>query len=236
MRNIITTHTSAILATCLVLISLQSEAKDTRGNSSHSSVSPNSICPEDPLLMNGDFSTRLLDECGGDPGGGGGDPGGGTSPPPPAPFSPPFMASPTEILPLPFSNPIYYSVCNQFPHPFTAFSNDVAQGTTLYLSGIVAPGTQAVFGFYTPTGQLADIQITNASKSNCVIHHDENPFDTNGLAPGYYTVYASYIALGAPYGLQCFYGTIPPNFNYNIVTPGYHCPMPMQYVTTIRIR
>ncbi|MCC7248047.1 MAG: hypothetical protein IT473_05435 [Lysobacter sp.] len=239
MRN----FTAIVIATGIALTAFQAESKDLRADDSFANPL-NLPCPEQPVYASGVFSPQLLDECGGDPGGGGGggDPGGGGGgggyPPPPPPFSPPFMLPPVpgQGLPIPLYNPNSYSTCNQFPHPFVAFTNDLARGSTLYLSGIVAPGTAAFFGFYDQYGQRVDYQMTNAGKSNCVIHHDQNPYDTNRLAPGYYTVYASYISLGAPYTVQCFYGGFPPNFNFYVVTPGFHCPMPTQYVTTIRIR
>jgi hypothetical protein len=185
----------------------------------------------------------LLDPCGGDPGGGGGDPGGGGSTPPP-PFSPPPMGYPLELLPGVLVNPYagtfiypyYYQTCQQVPHVFTAFSNDVTQGTTLYLSGVVAPGTVAVFGFYKQSGQLADVQMTNLSKSNCVIHHDENPYDTSGLAPGYYTVYANYVTLSPPGSLPLFGCSFPQGFNFYQEVTGSQNSRSMCYVTTIRIR
>jgi hypothetical protein len=84
---------------------------------------------------------------------------------------------------------------------------------------------------------LADIQATNNSKSNCVIHHDENPYNTSRLSPGYYTVYASYIGFGGYLWPHCYYPFGPPaGFNYNVYTSGYQCGMNTQYVTTIRIR
>jgi len=242
MRNIITT----IAVFGLALASLQAEGKDTRAGSSNPTASPNLICPEEPLLQSAGttkttaVTPRLLDPCSGDPGGGGGDPGGGgTPPPPPPPFSPPLMFPPSVSLPTPFFNPNIYEQCNQFPHPFfslgnNTYSNDVPQGTVLYLSGVVARGTQVIYGFYNPAGQLMGIKATTSAGSNCVIAHEANGFDTGGLAPGYYNMYASFIGLGTPYTVQCFFGRVP--LNPNFVTPGYQCPQPMYLVTTIRIR
>lgn len=239
MRNIITT----IVVSGFALASLQSEAQDTRAGSSNQTVSPNTICPEEPLLQNAaatkntTLAPRLLDPCNGDPGGG--DPGGGGTPPPPPPpppFSPPPMAPPQEFLPGQPAHGLIGAVCNQYPHAFTGFSNDLSRGTTLYLSGIVAPNTVAVYGFFYPSGQLADIEATNLSKSNCVIHHDENPYDTNRLAPGYYSVYAHYIGLGQYGAPHCYFPFgPPPGFNYYVRTSGYQCGI-TTYVTTIRIR
>jgi len=171
----------------------------------------------------------------GDPPGGGGGEGGGPPPTQP-PFSPPAMAYPQEFLPGVLVNPSLYQTCEQFPHMFTGFSNDVPRGTTLYLSGIVAPATYAVYGFYNQFGQLADLQLTNASKSNCVIHHDENPFDTSVLAPGYYTVYANYVTISPPGTPPIYGGSFPPGFNFYVTVNGYQNSVNMRYVTTIRIR
>jgi hypothetical protein len=225
MRNIIT----IIVATGLVLCSTYTEAKETRGNESRTTVSPNMVCPEVPLAQSAMLTPLLVDECGG-----GGDPGGGGNPPPP--FSPPAMSFPLQMLPGVLVNPLPYQSCKQFPHVFTAFSNDVPQGTTLYLSGIVAPNTFAIFGFYNQFGQLAKVQMTNNAKSNCVIHHDENPFSTSDLTPGYYTVYANYVTISPPGALPIFGGSFPPGFNFDVTVNGYQNSVSMRYVSTIRIR
>lgn len=232
--------TAIAVATSIALVAFQAESRDLRSGN----VSPTALevpCPEEPIYANGTVSTRLLDDCGGDPGGGGGgggDPGGGTSTPPP-PFSPPLMLPPLVSLPTPFFDPRYLETCNQIPHPFfslgnNTYSNDVAQGTTLYLSGVVARGTRVVYGFYNPAGQLAGIKETTSAGSNCVIAHEPNGFDTGALAPGYYNLYASFVGLGAPYTVQCFFGRIPSNVY--VSWTGYPCPQPMYLVTTIRVR
>lgn len=242
MRNIITT----IAVSGIVLASLQAEAKTPRTGDSNPTLSPNLVCPEEPLLQNAigtkttTVTPRLLDPCSGDPGGGGGDPGGGgTPPPPPPPFSPPLMLPPLVSLPTPFFDPRFHEECNQFPHPFfslgnNTYSNDIAQGTTLYLSGVVARGTRVVYGFYNPAGQLVAIRETTSAGNNCVIAHEANAFNTGELAPGYYNMYASFIGLGAQYTVQCFFGRVPSNPYF--VTPGWPCPQPMYLVTTIRVR
>lgn len=232
-------HFTAIaVAASLALVAFQAESRDSRSGA----VSRTSLdvpCPEEPIYANGAFAPRLLDECG-DPGsgggGGGGDPGSGTPVPP---FSPPFMFPPLVSLPTPFFDPSAYQQCNQIPHPFfslgnNTYSNDVAQGTTLYFSGVVARGTRVVYGFYNPAGQLAAIKETTAAGSNCVIAHEPNGFNTAALAPGYYNLYASFVGLGAPNTVQCFFGRIPDNVY--VSWSGFPCPQPMYLVTTIRVR
>lgn len=212
MRNLI----MVAFAASLVFASGQPHAKDARTGGSGPTFSPQLVCAD----------------CG-EPGGGGSGGGGGNAPPP---FSPPTMAYPQEILPGVLVNPTLYQTCAQFPHVFTAFSNDLPQGTTLYLTGVVAPGTNAVFGFYNQFGQLADVQMTNAAKSNCVIHHDENPFNTGGLAPGYYSIYANYVTISPPGTPPIFGGSFPPGFNFYVTVNGYQNSVSMRYITTIRIR
>lgn len=229
------------VAACIALAAFQAESKTnvkTTGPGAQN-LSPSLAlpCPEQPFLINGAFSPQLLDECGGgDPGGGGGDPGSGTPVPP---FSPPFMFPPLVSLPMLFFGPSPYQQCNQIPHPFfslgnNTYSNDLAQGTTLYLSGVVARGTSVVYGFYNSAGQLAAIKETTSAGNNCVIAHEPNGFNTAALAPGYYNLYASFVGLGAPNTVQCFFGRIPSNVY--VAWPGFPCPQPMYLVTTIRVR
>lgn len=232
--------TAIVIATGIALIAFQAESKDLRADESFANPL-NLPCPEQPVYASGVFSPQLLDECGGDPGdggGGGGDPGGGTQTPPP-PFAPPPMLPPLVSLPMLFLGPSPYQQCNQIPHPFyslgnNTYSNDVVQGTTLYLSGVVARGTSVVYGFYNSAGQLAAIKETTAAGSNCVIAHEPNGFNTAALAPGYYNLYASFVGLGAPNTVQCFFGRIPANVY--VSWPGFPCPQPMYLVTTIRVR
>ncbi len=231
MRNMLTIAT----VTSIFLVSFQAKANTDNTDVNGGDPSLLQICPEEPISQSV-ANTDLLDPgCGGDPGDGGGG-GPGENPPPPPPFSPPLMSYPQQLLPAILTNPFAYAQCRQFPHAFVAFSNDVQQGATLYLSGIVAPNTFAVFGFYNQFGQLAKVKMTNDSKSNCVIHHDENPVSTSDLAPGYYSVFASYNTLSPPGALPIFGGSFPPNFNYIVTVNGYQNSVSMRYVTTIRIR
>ncbi len=202
----------------------------------HAQMAPqnNLPAPECPMYsrQNGEGPTESSSfVCGEVPGGGEGG-GGGQVPA----FDPPAMATPQEILPGVLVNPNLYQTCAQFPHVFTGFSNDLQRGTPLYLTGVVAPGTYVVFGFYNQFGQLADLQLTTAARNNCVIHHEENAFSTSRLAPGYYTLYANYVTISPPGTPPIFGGSFPPGFNFYVTVNGYQNSVSMRYVTTIRIR
>jgi hypothetical protein len=140
-----------------------------------------------------------------DPGDGGGtiDPGtgggGGTTTPPPAvaPFAPPpppFIFA--SGLPLYFSGPGGVQLqCGQVTHAFWGFSNDVTQGTPIYVTGVVVPSSRMNWGIYNQSGQLVKTHLTQPAHSNCVVYHEPEAVATYDMAPGYYYLYASYMGL-----------------------------------------
>jgi len=154
--------------------------------------------------------------------GGGGETGGGIGTPSVPPFNPPvrpyFFAPNLPLYMIGFN---WYS-CNQLPHVWVAFSNDVVQGTILYGTGVVAPGSRVNFGFYNPFGQLIKTHLTQPARSNCVVHHEPEVISTSDLAPGYYFVYASYTGLS----INGVWGT----------SAGYPLNHVGDYVTVIRVR
>ncbi|HEU4454340.1 MAG TPA: hypothetical protein VFR81_14830 [Longimicrobium sp.] len=134
----------------------------------------------------------------GDGGGGGG--GGGGTVPPPDPFAPPppplFVWDPMPSA-TPMFNPSGVYSCGQVTHPFWGlgngtWSNDITRGTTLYVSGIVVPGTQMGWGIYNTSGYLVKGHGTQPARSNCVVHHESEALSTWDLEPGYYHVFAAY--------------------------------------------
>jgi hypothetical protein len=164
-----------------------------------------------------------------DPGGDGGGGGGYTPPPPFAPPGAPFA----------FANDLtynYYSFyaqtaqCGQPTHAFWGFSNDVTQGTTIYLSGITAPNYPMIWGVYNQWGQRVRTHQTQGARSNCVVHHEPEGLSTAGLAPGYYYLYASYMAL-TPYVTVYTYG-----YTGAQLSNGYLSPLTGQYVGALRVR
>lgn len=145
-----------------------------------------------------DARANICADCEGGGGGGGG--GGGT---PVDPFNPP--ASPVGGVNVPvdyygITNPAVVSSCQQNPHVWVAFSNDVAQGTVLYPNGVVVKNTKAKFYFYNSAGQLAKIWLTQPARDNCVIHYEPEAMSTWDMAPGYYYIYANFFTL--PYPIQ----------------------------------
>lgn len=190
---------------------------------------PSSICMDQPIL----YSTALF-YCGElepidpidpidpvDPGTGGGGGGGGTTVPP---FSPPpqpfFYAS---DLPIYWGGAGgYWYSCNQITHPIWGFSNDVVAGTYIYFSGIVIPGTRMNWGVYNQYGQRVATHLTQPARSNCVVHHEPEAFNTGQLAPGYYYLYTSYMGISQSGGWE--------------TSGGYAVGIQGRYVTAIRVR
>lgn len=143
------------------------------------------------------YNVAPIDEGGGGccEGGGGGDDGsgGGSTVPPFNPPAPPFIFA-NDLTHVLLTSSLLQS-CGQIPHPFWGFSYDVTQGTVIYLSGVVAPGTQMHWGIYNQAGQRVADHMTRPSGDNCVVAHEPEGFSTAGLAPGYYYLYASYVRL-----------------------------------------
>jgi hypothetical protein len=163
-------------------------------------------------------------DCGGGGGDGGG--GGGAAPPvnpPPPPFI--FQAPLTQVpLQVEGADPTAWYSCRQLAHVWVGPSDDVTQGTTLYPTGVVVPGTKASFAFYNPAGQLVASHITKPARDNCVIHHEPEAMSTAGLTPGYYFVYASYWSMSPS-------GVVPPD-SFN----GFAASYIARYIMVIRIR
>jgi hypothetical protein len=175
-------------------------------------------------VVAGPAATALPPVCEVDcpPGGGGG--GGGGQIPPFTPPPRPYITAPNVPLYAEGVDPLEIYECEQVPHVWVSFSNDVTRGTTLYPTGVVVEDTKASFGFYNPAGQLVKTHVTNPARDNCVIHHEPEAFSTSDLAPGYYFVYASYWSM-SPYRIA------PPDYS-----GGYAVSHVGRYVTVIRVR
>ncbi len=133
----------------------------------------------------------------------GGGTGGTTVPPFNPPFRPYIFAA--NLAPAPLTSSLYYE-CGQVTHAFWGFSNDVTQGTVIYLTGVVAPGTVMHWGIYNQAGQLVREHWTQKSRDNCVVHHEPEGVSTAGMAPGYYYLYASYVQLANIYAQETWAG------------------------------
>lgn len=157
-----------------------------------------------------------------DPGGGGGGGGGGETVPPFNPPPRPFIFASDLVAPAPPGPPGAIFSCNQVTHPFWGFSNDVTQGTTIYLTGIVVPHTSMHWGIYNQAGQKVRDHWTQNSRDNCVVHHEPEGVSTAGLAPGYYYLYSSYVQIVNQFGQETFSG-------YALSTTG-------KYVGPLRVR
>jgi hypothetical protein len=111
-------------------------------------------------------------------------------------------------------------------HPFwglgSTFNNDITVGTTIYVSGIVVPGTQMNWGIYDQFGNQVKTHLTQNSRSNCVVHHEPEAISTAGMAPGYYYLYASYNGLT--------------NYTPQQTSAGYTTPFGGRYVGPFRLR
>lgn len=122
------------------------------------------------------------------------------------PFDPPPAPYTTADVPLIYGGFNWQTQsCNQIAHVKIAFSNDVPQGTTLYVGGVVVRGAYSNIYFYDVNGNLVKTKYTQRARDNCVIHHEPEAFSTWDLAPGYYYVYASYWSL-TNYGYESTYG------------------------------
>lgn len=141
---------------------------------------------------------------GDDDGGGGGGGGGGEPIPPFSPPPQPFIFASDLTTPAPPGGGIYH--CEQIPHAFWGFSNDVVQGTIIYLTGVVVKNTPMHWGIYNQAGQLVREHWTQNSRDNCVVHHEPEGVSTAGLAPGYYYLYASYVKIVNDYGQDTYTG------------------------------
>jgi hypothetical protein len=158
---------------------------------------PRTMESEDPSFENPRMLEPVDGEVGGGGGGdGGGGSGGGTDPfnPPPEPFYqqgyPSYHGSwdPSKL----------YS-CGQATHAFwglgSTWSNDITRGTTIYVSGIVIPGTFMYWVIYNQYGQRVVFHQTQPARSNCVVHHEDEAISTSNWAPGYYYVHTVYSGL-----------------------------------------
>ena len=129
------------------------------------------------------------------------------TPTPIPPFDPPPAPYRTADVPLIYGGFGWQTQsCNQIAHVKIAFSNDVVQGTTLYVAGVVVKGAYSNVYFYDASGNLVKTHATQRARDNCVIHHEPEAFSTWDLAPGYYYVYASYWSL-TNYGYESTYGS-----------------------------
>lgn len=167
-------------------------------------------------------ATALPPICDIDCGDGGG--GGGGVPVPP--FNPPARPYPFQAPNLPLYDPGPPDLvgCQQIPHVWVGDGWDVTQGTVLYGTGVVVPGTRINFGFYTPGGLLVKTKLTAPAGSNCVVAHEPETVTTSDLAPGYYFVYASYHTISTN-------GVAPPD-----AYSGYKTPSSGRYVSVLRVR
>jgi len=145
----------------------------------------------------------------GDGGGGtgGGDTGGGTGGGG-ATTTTDFSTYPGTITPnVPVdnygANTFYYvSGCAQFPYVWVAPTSGnasngvtitrVAQGSTIYFTGIVDRDTKVNFHVYNAAGQLVMTHLTQPAHDNCVVYHEPEARSTWGLPRGDYYVFASY--------------------------------------------
>lgn len=150
--------------------------------------------------------------------------GGGESAEPLSPPPRPFFLQANVPLYWEGVNQFAWYSCRQLPHVWVGPSNDVAQGTTVYPTGVVVPGTRASFGFYNAAGQLVASHVTRPARGNCVIHHEPEAMSTAGLTPGYYYVYASYWSMSPA-------RIVPPD-SFN----GYAASHTGRYITMIRVR
>lgn len=154
-----------------------------------------------------------------DDGGGGGGGGGGETIPP---WDPPPSPLGGLSVPLEYGfNTGQPRDCLQNPHVWVGFSLDVPQGTVLYPTGVVVPGSRARFHFYNASGQLVKVHITQPARDNCVIHHEPEAMSTWDMPPGYYYILASFWTL--------------PYYNSGIWT-GYPVGLTYEYQATMRIR
>jgi hypothetical protein len=62
----------------------------------------------------------------------------------------------------------------------------VSTGITLYFTGVVHSGTVARFGLYDPVTQRRFFYSTHASRSNCVIHQEEEAIPASTIGVGSY--------------------------------------------------
>jgi hypothetical protein len=123
---------------------------------------------------------------------------GGSEPPtytPIPPFSPPPRPYEQADVPLYYGSVPNPAQCNQVPHARWGFSNDVVQGATIYMTGVVVRNTRVNFYIYDVSGNLVRTHLTRPSGSNCVVAHENEGLTTWGMAPGYYYVYASYYSI-----------------------------------------
>ncbi|HEX8362371.1 MAG TPA: hypothetical protein VF613_19790 [Longimicrobium sp.] len=159
----------------------------------------------------------------GDGGGGGG--GGGTAVEPFNPPPRPYFQAPN--LPT-YSGGVIGTLysCGQVTHAFwglgSTFNNDITVGTTIYVSGIVVPGTQMNWGIYDRFGNQVMTHLTQPARSNCVVHHEPEAISTSSMAPGYYYLYASYNGLT--------------NYTPQQTSAGYTTPFGGTYVGVFRLR
>lgn len=159
---------------------------------------------------------------GGEPTGGGDSGGGGDAAGPFAPPVQPYFQAPNLPTYTGGAYPNVYYSCGQVTHPFFGFSNDVVRGTTIYVSGIVVPGTKMNWGIYNQAGQQVLTHLTQSAGNNCVVAHEPEGISTAGLAPGYYYLYASYMQLQQYYGVESSAG-------YSLTNSG-------KYVGALRVR
>lgn len=156
---------------------------------------------------------------------GGGEGGGGIYTPSVPPFNPPprpFLFASDLTLYGQINHPGYQS-CNQVAHVWVGGGSDVTQGTTLYGTGVVVPNSLVYFGFYNAAGTLVKTHLTQAARSNCVVHYEPEAIGTWDLAPGYYYIYASY------------WGLSPWNSTFDTLA-GYPLGHVGVYISPLRIR
>lgn len=194
---------STVLAASVLLTACDRGITDTRAHDA-----------QQPL-----FSVPIDDGGGG--GGGGGDTGGGGGTTDPfAPSSPPYLQADLPVYAYgPYGTLLS---CGQVTHAFWGFGNDITAGTIIYVSGIVVPHSQMVWGIYNQAGVRVAYHLTQSAGSNCVVAHEPEGISTAGWAPGYYYLYSSYNGLSMNGITETSYG--------------YSIPIRGKYIGAIRVR
>lgn len=85
------------------------------------------------------------------------------------------------------------TTCNQYSHAWVAGGPVVYQGATVYLTGVVHRDTRITFDFYDNGGNWITRHVTQPARSNCVVHHEPEWFNTARLPIGTIRVNATYL-------------------------------------------
>jgi hypothetical protein len=83
--------------------------------------------------------------------------------------------------------------CNQYSHAWVAGGPTVAQGSTVYLTGVVHKQSRITFTFYDVDGNWITQHVTQPARDNCVVHHEPEWFNTGRLPIGTVRVDATFL-------------------------------------------